>query len=247
MNIRLRTKRDVSLFAVVITVLVVLGSLALRSVLQPDDIFARTLVSGSAVAALLAAPLAYFIGLQMFDTHRLARDLEHAVNHDSLTGASTRAGFEAQVAQLLPGPKAVMLVDIDHFKSVNDRFGHQVGDVALCQFALRIMRNCREDDIIARFGGEEFVVLLHDLEFGAACAAADRLCAKLREVPFVLNGQPYHLTASFGVAPLNDAAGLSDALAQADAALYRAKNSGRDRVCCADPLHQSGQGFSAAS
>lgn len=234
MHIRLRTKRDVTLFALVITVLAVLGSLALRAMLQPGDVFARTMVSGSVVAAMLSAPIAFYIGLQMLGAQRLTQALEHAVNHDSLTGASTRASFKAQVARLPPGPKAVLLVDIDHFKAVNDRFGHQAGDTALCQFAMRLKRNCREDDIVARFGGEEFVVLLHDVEIEAAQAAAERLCAKLREAPLVLEGQAHRLTASFGVAILSDTARLDDALARADAALYRAKNGGRDRVCVAD-------------
>ncbi|WP_294619027.1 GGDEF domain-containing protein [uncultured Roseovarius sp.] len=234
MKIRLRTRRDVTLFALAISLLAVLGSLALRGLLQPADVYARTLVSGSAVAAMLAAPIAYYIGLQMLDTQRLTQALEHAVNHDSLTGASTRASFEAQVAQLPSGPKAIMVVDIDHFKTVNDRFGHQAGDSALCQFALRLKRNCREDDIIARFGGEEFVVLLHNVSLADAQAAAERLCAKLREAPIILNGQAHRLTASFGVAPLVNARELDDALAQADAALYRAKSAGRDRVFTSD-------------
>ncbi len=247
MRISLKTRKDVTLFALMITVIAVLGSLALRRMLQPSDVFEATMISGSAVAAMLAAPIAYVIGLQMLDTQRLTQELEHAVNHDSLTGASTRACFKAQVARLPPGPKAIMLVDIDHFKAVNDRFGHQAGDTALCQFALRLRRNCREDDLIARFGGEEFVVLLHDVELEAARAAAERLCAKLREAPIILNGQAHRLTASFGVAPLADAAQLDQALAQADAALYRAKDAGRDRVCCADPFGPPEHGFSAAS
>jgi diguanylate cyclase (GGDEF)-like protein len=247
MFVRLRTRKDVTLFSLVITLVAVLGSLALRRVLQPSDVFAATMISGSAVAALLAAPIAYVVGLQMLSAQKLTQALEHAVNHDSLTGASTRSSFKAQVAQLSPGPKAIMLVDIDHFKAVNDRFGHQAGDTALCQFALRLRRNCREDDLIARFGGEEFVVLLHNVELEAARAAAERLCAKLREAPLVLNGQAHRLTASFGVAPLADAARLDEALAQADAALYRAKNAGRDRVCCADPVRPPERGLSAAS
>lgn len=234
MKIRLRTQKDVVLLAVAISLLAVMGSLALRGMLQPADVFARTLASGSAVAAMVAGPIAYYVGLQMLDTQHLAQSLEHAVNHDSLTGAATRASFKAQVAQLPSGPKAIMVVDIDHFKAVNDHFGHQAGDTALCQFALRLKRNCREDDIIARFGGEEFVVLLHNVSLADAQAAAERLCGKLREAPIVLNGQAHHLTASFGVAPLVNARGLDDALAQADAALYRAKNAGRDRVCTSD-------------
>ena len=234
MQIRLRTRKDVSLFTLAITVLAVLGSLVLRAMLQPDDLFERTLISGSAVAAMLAAPIAYYVGLQMLDSQCLAQALEHAVNHDSLTGASTRASFKAQVAQLPAGPKAIMLVDIDHFKAVNDRFGHQAGDTALCQFAQRLKRNCREDDLIARFGGEEFVVLLHSVSLADAQAAAERLCDKLRESPIILNGQAHRLTASFGVAPLENAAGLDHALAQADEALYRAKHAGRDRVCTSD-------------
>ena len=234
MHIRLRTKRDVALFTLVITALAVLGSLALRAMLQPGDVFERTVMSGSAVAAMLAAPIAYYVGLQMLDAHRLTQALEHAVNHDSLTGASTRASFKAQMAQLAPGSKSVLLVDIVHFKAVNDRFGHQAGDTALCQFAMRLRRNCREDDIVARFGGEEFVVLLHDVEIAAAQAAAERLCAKVREAPLILDGQAHRLTASFGMAMLTDTARLDDALARADRALYRAKTEGRNRVCVAD-------------
>ncbi len=140
MRISLETRTDVSLFALAITGIAVLGSMALRRVLQPAVVFEATMISGSVVAAMLALPIAYVIGLQMLASQRLSRKLEHAVNHDSLTGAATRACFKAQVAKLPPGPKAILLVDIDHFKAVNDRFGHQAGDSALRQFALRLRR-----------------------------------------------------------------------------------------------------------
>jgi len=234
MQLRLSTRNDVRLFTASVVVAMVCGSVLLNFMIMPPDLMRKTMISGAVIAMMLSAPVAYFVGTRLREIHDLNQRLRQAISFDPLTGAHTRTNFHSRVAQLRRGPMSLIIADIDHFKAINDRFGHQAGDTALCQFALRLKRNCREDDIIARFGGEEFVVLLHNVSLADAQAAAERLCAKLREAPIVLNGQAHHLTASFGVAPLVNARGLDDALAQADAALYRAKNAGRDRVFTSD-------------
>jgi diguanylate cyclase (GGDEF)-like protein len=170
----------------------------------------------------------------MLKVHRLTTRLEHAVSHDSLTGACTRAALEEQLARMPPGPMTVILADIDHFKAFNDRFGHEAGDHALRHVAGTLIGNCREDDVVARYGGEEFAILLPRTGIADGCAVAERLCASLRRNPVDLDGQAAQVTASFGVAALSSKEELDTALRAADRALYRAKDDGRARVCTAE-------------
>ena len=129
----------------------------------------------------------------------------------------------------------LIVADIDHFKKVNDRHGHIAGDVALKQFANTLIRNTREDDIVSRFGGEEFVILLRGVSLQEALASAQRLCERVRSKPVFANGEEFFVTASFGVAELRSVAQIEEVFQRADLAVYRAKREGRDRVCVYDP------------
>ncbi len=131
----------------------------------------------------------------------------------------------------------VILADIDRFKAVNDTHGHAAGDDVLCAVARRLRDNVRSMDMVARIGGEEFLVFLPDPDPEAAYAAAQRLCRQIRDVPVEFgNGRaPLRVTASFGVAMGAPGEPLASALARADAALYRAKDAGRDTVTRAAP------------
>ncbi len=232
---QIRTRGDVCRFAVVLSCVVLLGSIALRYLLLPPDLAAATLLPGSLMALMLTTPLAYAVGQRLQSAHQLSRRLEHALHHDLLTGVCTRISFHDRAARLGPVPCAVILADIDHFKGFNDHYGHQAGDQALRQFAAIIASNCRHDDIVARFGGEEFVLVLRNTTPEDGLAAARRLCQRTRASPVVIDGQARCLTASFGVALLPPGGEIELAIQQADRALYRAKHDGRDRACLHDP------------
>ena len=235
MQLRLKSLNDVRKFTVTITLLAVVGDAVLQEFLLPEALLEPMRIPGAIISIMLAAPISYFVGLTLLDVYRLTVQLEHAADHDLLTGASTRTSFYKRIGDRLQPPFAVIVTDIDRFKGINDKFGHQSGDSALQHFANTLVRNCREDDLVARFGGEEFVILLQMAGEEEGTAAAKRLCQRVREKPLDLNGQTVHLTASFGVTQLDDISQIDEAIHRADIAVYRAKQSGRDQVCVYDP------------
>ena len=137
-------------------------------------------------------------------------------------------------------PPAIILADLDDFKRVNDRFGHPVGDAALQAFARALVDHVRDVDIAARLGGEEFAVLLPETPLSGAAAVAIRLQRSLARIPLLVRGgRDITLTASIGVAQQVDGEPAESLLRRADAALYRAKAEGKNRVVQADVV-QSG-------
>jgi diguanylate cyclase (GGDEF)-like protein len=172
------------------------------------------------------------------------RHLLEAALRDSLTHAFNRRyflermGAEIRFADRHNQPLAMLLLDIDHFKQINDRFGHPVGDQVLCSFAELLTRTLRAEDVLARYGGEEFAVLARGIAAPNALLLAERLRKRVSALEFAPKGPSLGLTVSIGVAsfpdgptPCRSAQEAVDRLiARADAALYRAKNSGRNRV-----------------
>ena len=156
---------------------------------------------------------------------------------DSLTGLANRraflqdAGLVAKRHMGNPRPSAVLLIDLDHFKSINDRFGHAVGDRVLEIFAETARQTVRSNDLIGRLGGEEFAAVLNDTPQDKALALAERLRSAFERATQDVDGRPVASTVSIGMVhcdgPLFDVPGL---LAQADQALYFAKERGRNRV-----------------
>lgn len=163
----------------------------------------------------------------MIANDRLQEELNHHAMHDPLTGALNRRAFallaEKQVAQAARTgrPLAVLMMDLDHFKRINDTLGHSGGDATLCRFVAVAGDVLRAEDVLCRFGGEEFVALLPHAEAAQAVAAAERL-----RLAFTATGA----TVSIGVASLRPGEDLEDLLRRADAALYDAKRAGRDRT-----------------
>jgi diguanylate cyclase (GGDEF)-like protein len=173
---------------------------------------------------------------------RLVRKLQHLSQHDGLTGLLNRRAIEylldreAQRLQRFGQPFAVMLVDIDHFKRINDRLGHPAGDAVLASVARTLESQAREVDRVARFGGEEFCVLLPFTLHEGAQQAGERLREAVRRTPVPWSDETISVTVSVGVAPASDPTEpLLTLLNRADQALYRAKADGRDRVVMADP------------
>ncbi len=162
-------------------------------------------------------------------TDRLVRSLDDRANTDPLTGLRNRRGFLQAVAQRrLDKGAAVALIDLDHFKRVNDAMGHSEGDRVLTAFAAALEAGLRRHDLCGRWGGEEFVVLFADVDVAEAMLILDRLTFQMECNPIgLLDGAP--ITFSAGVANFNDPA-LEDAILRADRALYAAKSQGRNCV-----------------
>lgn len=157
---------------------------------------------------------------------------------DSMTQLLNRREFENQVNAELSVFKddvfasSMMIADIDHFKRVNDQYGHPVGDELLKQFSLLLKAVLRDKDLIARWGGEEFVVMLHQANPNEAFKIAERLRRTIESTTFKINHHQIHITVSFGIAPLNtnDEEPLYSSYLRADKALYQAKESGRNKI-----------------
>ena len=125
------------------------------------------------------------------------------------------------------------MLDIDHFKQVNDTYGHAAGDIVLREFGHRISRHMRNFDLVARIGGEEFLVILPDVDLGMVGTIAERLCAVIADEPMVCtpDGTKVKITTSIGVTLAGEnPESVDTVLKRADTALYRAKNAGRNRV-----------------
>jgi two-component system cell cycle response regulator len=165
----------------------------------------------------------------------LDRTLEMAVT-DPLTGLRNRRYVRRHLEGVLrSGGAAVLLLDVDRFKSVNDTHGHAAGDVVLREIAERLRTHLRSADVVARYGGEEFMVVVAGAAAEEGRLVAERLRAAVAQDPIAAAGRLLDVTLSIGVAG-GPAGTAADALvAAADAALYRAKNAGRNRVEVAAP------------
>ena len=123
-----------------------------------------------------------------------------------------------------------MVFDIDHFKRVNDILGHDMGDQILKEVAARLVTNMRAIDIVSRYGGEEFMIAMPSTNQADALIAADRVRDLIAGTPIYVDGQALHITTSAGVAEVEKGEQLRDVFRRADAALYKAKQAGRNQV-----------------
>jgi len=213
------------------------------------------LESGAEQAMLLLAPagpefpeesreLANWLGSQAavaLENARLHRLVERQAVTDGLTELANRRQFEQALAgeisraERFGGMLALILADLDDFKQVNDRYGHQAGDEVLRRFAAVLRETVRDVDLPARYGGEEFAVLLPQTDLAGAERLAERLRQSVAERPMTKRpGALVAVTASFGVAAFPEAPTPAALFAAADEALYRAKAAGKNRVVCAE-------------
>lgn len=181
-----------------------------------------------------------YINTDVSDRASLVAEMHRLAFTDSLTNVGNRRSFFAAGEALIGAgrhPLAGLMVDLDHFKSLNDRFGHRIGDEALIEVAARCRAVLGEEQHLARLGGEEFGVLLPGYDRPAALAVAARLHHAVTNRPLDLPslGQQVLIGTSIGVALAAEGEdGIDGLMARADRALYQAKRSGRNRVCCSD-------------
>ena len=174
-----------------------------------------------------------------------ARQLEHQATHDGLTGLPNRTAFVRRLEEACGSigvdraSAALLFLDIDNFKQVNDSLGHEAGDRLLKEMAARIRARLRNEDVLGRFGGDEFTVLLVDTDVDAALAVAESVCATI-SLPLDADLRRFAVTTSIGVVVVDTPGETpSELLRRADIALYRAKETGRNQVVLFDDELQS--------
>lgn len=180
---------------------------------------------------------------------RLSQKYKRLSSRDSLTGMYNRRAFQNLVVDALGGggqselPSTIIMADIDHFKKVNDTYGHACGDVVLRAFAQKMSSLLRSHDLLCRYGGEEFVILLPGAALEVGAVVAQRLCRGAQGMTLHCEGLDLRITASFGVSSLavpqpqsrkEIMEALDSAVKRADDCLYQAKNAGRNTVVCED-------------
>jgi diguanylate cyclase (GGDEF)-like protein len=197
------------------------------------------LFAGNPMQKLYIASFAFFmltvtVGLMMLANERLRAMLEYIASHDALSGVYSRSTFidlvqkELARCERTKRPLALLLFDLDHFKSINDVHGHLMGDRVIVDFAQTVKHLLRKHDLVGRFGGEEFMALLPETDLDAAVSVAERICKTVAEPH---PGDLPSYTVSIGVAATADGTTEVDSLFNwADAALYQAKENGRNRV-----------------
>lgn len=175
----------------------------------------------------------------------IVRDSAEMAFVDPLTRLGNRRILEARLQEFAGAarrggrPFTILAADLDHFKRINDRFGHPTGDEVLRQFADRLSTSIRSNDVACRYGGEEFIVLLDGIDEEAAFVAAERLRISTQESPFRVGGMRLDVTVSIGLAEWTSNDDGHSVLARADRALYEAKRAGRDTVRASGAVDRS--------
>lgn len=185
------------------------------------------------------------------DNHRLIQQVTHEREQsmrDPLTQLPNRHGFELRLREEMnrsaryKQPVSLALVDVDHFKRINDQFGHLAGDKVLKILAKQMHEKIRQSDYLARFGGEEFILLLPQTRQDEAYQAAEKIRQHISECPFNFQGKPVQITISIGVTEFNPGEAQENWVQRADEALYQSKSNGRNRTTLASHSESTPKG-----
>lgn len=193
------------------------------------------------LAFLEVSLLAFALGCQAQQQQQACIRAERMACRDSLTDLYNRRAFLEMArpiwstAQRNQRPMTMIMIDIDHFKQVNDQFGHEVGDNALMQTADLLTHVCRAGDLLSRWGGEEFLLLLPETDLEQACVFAERIRISLEVLGLPIESDSIFLTASLGVAECGQKKCLEEMIKEADVQLYNAKRNGRNQYACEKP------------
>ena len=195
------------------------------------------------VALVVTIPFAWFLIDLLLRVHRDEQRMRSLASYDSLTGLLSRHAFfdnsnnYVSLAQREKKPFSVLIIDLDHFKLINDRYGHPAGDAVLKLFADVVNSVARRSDIIGRLGGEEFAVVLPSTTSSEAVEFSERLHQAIGKAVLKFNGNAIRYTASIGLAEFDTDSedGIDDLLARADLALYQAKQNGRNQTAIFNP------------
>lgn len=227
----IRTHKHIVVFAAFWTLAAVATCCGLVFGLLDLPVSSRSVLA-SIVLPLCVVPVAsFFSGRLLLRLHQLSQKLQHAVDHDALTSTVTRQHFFQRLQSLAPDEESsILMVDLDQFKAINDTHGHFVGDVVLREVAHRLINNTRRNDLVARFGSEEFIVLLPNTSREDAALVAERMRATVSRTPIRTSVSKIVTTVSIGIGHMSEAQNAQAALQEADDALYAAKTAGCNLV-----------------
>lgn len=240
-RLRINSGRQVAIATLIVTTISVASPVGVFAVVlaigqAPWSAYAIVLGICAAIPLLIAPPIAFFaLSLLRLLTLTIER-LDAHVRIDALTGVSTRASFLGQVRERLGKGGCFLMADADRFKSINDTYGHDVGDEALRRISEVLASEVPLDAIVGRLGGEEFGIFLPMATADRAAKVADRICDAVRHLRLAVGEHEVTLTVSIGCAVHNHANTLETTMKRADVALYRAKEAGRDNVQFAGPV-----------
>ncbi|GAB4496350.1 MAG: histidine kinase N-terminal 7TM domain-containing protein [Anaerolineales bacterium] len=207
-----------------------IGLLAVDSS-EPNDFSEQEIMIATEFANQVAITL---------ENARILKETQNQAITDTLTGIYNRRGLyqfgelEFQRSRRINRPFSIIMFDIDHFKQINDQYGHAAGDQVLHQLAQRCVKTSRTTDLIGRYGGEEFIILLTETNLEAAKLIGERLRQSIMKTPFITDAGRVTITSSLGIAEAKPTDTLNTLIQRADAALYHAKNAGRNQVITLD-------------
>lgn len=227
---KIRNNKDILKFTAIGTISACVFVASVILLAYPAEEWAWELQISLSLTIFLSTIFCVFMGRKSVETYRLTTELKRLVQRDRLTDVATRDYFYSRMSKDPEGFGVSLMVDIDHFKVVNDTHGHMAGDEVIRSVAAILRENVRNDDIVCRFGGEEFLVFLqkHDEEQAYVVAERIREAVELQTIDF--EGKPLKVTVSVGGSLRSRVSEIEEAIRQADAALYQAKEDGRNRT-----------------
>ncbi|MFN4021120.1 MAG: GGDEF domain-containing protein [Erythrobacter sp.] len=204
----------------------------LSFVLFGENGYAGNMASAVLIPLVIASITYGWIAALTLRLEASRAELERLAHQDALTGIANRRAALHRLENWAAGPVpiALALADLDHFKRVNDRLGHDGGDASLVHFAAMLRKLVPDDWLIARIGGEEFLIAARGIDPADFVARIEAIRTAIAHTPLITLAGPWRLTASFGIAARNGTEGISRLITRADTALYAAKQGGRNRT-----------------
>lgn len=227
---RIQTRAGVWIFATVITCIATIMSNRLVFFLFPPEDYEFTASRAAFITIMIAGPICLYVGSKVRENTLLGVELARLVNRDRLTDVATRDFFFDRMEKDPDAYGISLMVDIDHFKRVNDTHGHFVGDKVIQKVSNVLRQETRPKDIVCRFGGEEFVIFLHEVNPDQGLLVAERMRMSVEKSLVKSGATTVSVTVSIGGALKEQLEDINLSIQQADAALYRAKESGRNRT-----------------
>ncbi len=243
---RFNTVVIITMIAAAASVAVTAAAVALLNGYGLDIRIHIAIAFAAGVPLVVAPPISWVIVGLTFKIYRIEEDMRRLASYDSLTGLLSRhaffeaAGSYVSLANREGSIFSVLLIDLDHFKAINDQYGHPAGDAVLRLFADVVNSVTRRSDIVGRLGGEEFALLLPSTDAAEAMEFSDRLHGAINKAVLNHNNAIIHYSASIGLASSggDTAVDIDELLARADLALYQAKRSGRNQTALFNPASE---------
>ncbi|NKB98379.1 MAG: diguanylate cyclase [Pseudomonadales bacterium] len=243
MRLNFRNNRDILLFAGVVAAISSLASLFAVLVVyltggQHAFHLENAITFAGVVPMLIAVPISFWVGRTGLRLTEAQKNLRRLADTDPLTGLRNRRSFFSAASEIVASPErpcSLLVIDADHFKDLNDNYGHAVGDAALVNIAEVLRNSFRASDLTCRVGGEEFAILLPGIARDGAMVMAQRVLDSVSDSPIVAGNAIITYSVSCGIAEAEAGEALPELFKRADDAMYQAKEEGRNRVA----LHEA--------